>query len=350
MLQDLRYTLRAIAKRPSFAIGTMLVLGLAVGVNTAVFSLLNLLLLRPLPVHAPGRARVHLSQRRDAPSGLVTARIATCAAARQTCSRDLAARGGDGGRLRAGARRHPVTGRGGDAELLRRDRGRCRRSAGRSRDDENSAGASPVAVISDALWKSHFASDPNVLGRTLRIDADSPSSGTYSAWKDYTIVGVMPPSFTGTGNAWQPARYWVLIEPRFADVRAAWRMRLDQRPVVPIGRLKPGVTLAQARSAVEAAASDILRRSSAPHDTRPDVSHRRGAAVHAAVPGRVHHGHSADHRHARRRRHDPALHRRRQSRGHAARPWHGTRRPRSPSASVSGSGGSAWCGTFSWKA
>ena len=53
MLQDLRHTIRALIKRPSFAAGTMLVLGLAVGVNTAVFSLINALLLQPLHVRAP---------------------------------------------------------------------------------------------------------------------------------------------------------------------------------------------------------------------------------------------------------------------------------------------------------
>src|ERR671934_892644 len=53
MFDDLRYTLRALAKHPSFAIAGVVVLGVAVGVNTAVFSLINALLLRPLPVHAP---------------------------------------------------------------------------------------------------------------------------------------------------------------------------------------------------------------------------------------------------------------------------------------------------------
>src|SRR5215471_5297882 len=69
MLHDLRYTVRALAKRPSFALGSILVLALAIGVNTAVFSLVNALLLRPLPV--PNAERLgfvyHSSERLSIP-------------------------------------------------------------------------------------------------------------------------------------------------------------------------------------------------------------------------------------------------------------------------------------------
>jgi predicted permease len=275
MLQDLRYTLRAIGKRPSFAIGTVLVLGLAVGVNTAVFSLLNLLLLRPLAVPAPDRlAFIYQGDARSI--GVNYGQYRDLRGSTSDVFTHLAARGGDGGgRLRHGADAIPLRGETVTPNYF--DVVGVAPAVGRAfRDEENSAAASPVAVISDALWKAHFASDPNILGRTLRIDAGSLNSAMYSAWRDYTIVGVMPPSFTGTGSAWQPARYWLLIEQRFADLRAARpeaKMRLEDRPVVP---------LAQARSAVEAAASDILRRSATPQTA--GQTFRTLAAPRATLP------------------------------------------------------------------
>jgi putative ABC transport system permease protein len=283
VLKDLRYTLRAIGKRPSFAIGTILVLGLAVGVNTAVFSLLNLLLLRPLPVPAPERiAFIYHSDPRSIGVGYGAYRDLRSRTA--DVFTDLAARGGDGGRLRTGTDAIPMRGEAVTPNYF--DVIGVAPAFGRTfSDNENAAGANPVAVISDALWKSHFASDPNVLGRSLRIDTDSPLAATYTGWRDYTIVGVMPASFTGTGSAWQPARYWVPIEPRFTDLRAARGdrvYRLDQRPVVPIGRFKPGVTRAQARSAVEAAAVDILRQSA--DQLKPGTTFRTVAAPSVTLP------------------------------------------------------------------
>src|SRR5436190_16345273 len=106
MLADLRYSLRALRKRPSFAAGTILVLALAVGVNTAVFSLINALLLQPLPVRAPGELAFiyHSDERNYTPyewyrglaqiPGVFTA---------------LAARGADVGRLRIGLDVIPLT-------------------------------------------------------------------------------------------------------------------------------------------------------------------------------------------------------------------------------------------------
>lgn len=283
MLQDLRYTLRAIAKRPSFAIGTMLVLGLAVGVNTAVFSLMNALLLRPLPVEAPERlAFIYYSDERSIGIGY--------GSYRELRSRtpdvfvDLAARGGDAGRLRAGAEAVPLQGEAVTPNYF--DVLGMKPAIGRAfTPDEASAGASPVAIISDGLWKSQFASDPHILGRVLRIDVGALYGAMYSAARDYTIVGVMPPSFIGAGSPWQPPRYWVLIEQRFPDFRAARgerSMRLDQRSVVPIGRLRSGVTLGQARAAVEAAAADILRRS--PEPMKPGHTFRTLGTRRATLP------------------------------------------------------------------
>ena len=260
MLQDVRYSLRAFAKHSSFAYATVLVLGLAVGVNTAIFSLINSLLLRPLPAAAPDElAFVYHSDERKVlgySSYLDLQRQADAFTA-------LAARRGDTGRLRLGDDVVPLQGEAVTAnyfDVL----GVAPRLGRGFRGAEETPAATPVAVISEALWKAQFASDPRIVGRPLRIDTASQFSTRYTTWKDYTVVGVMPAAFTGVGNPWQPSQYWVLLVQRAEDYRAARGDRatpLGNTPVVPVGRLKPGVTLAQARASVEAAGRDILQRS-----------------------------------------------------------------------------------------
>jgi putative ABC transport system permease protein len=281
MLHDLRYTVRALAKRPSFAAGTILVLGLAVGVNTAVFSLINAFLLRPLPVRAPDElAFIYHSDER----GYVPYEWYRGLRQIPDVFTDLAARSTDVGRLRMGPDVIPLQGESVTPNYF--DLLGVAPKIGRGfHADENAPGASPVVIISEGLWKSQYGGDPQVLGRTLRLDADTVYSMLYSGFRDYTIVGVMPATFTGTGNLWQPADYWVLIEQRFVDIRASRADRpmrpgegLDSRPAPPIGRLRPGVRLVQARAAIEAAVQDIVRNSAMrmkPGDTLRVAAGRR---------------------------------------------------------------------------
>jgi putative ABC transport system permease protein len=281
MLADFRYSLRALAKRPSFALVGILVLALAVGVNTAVFSLINALLLRPLPVrdadelafvyHSNERAAIGYSQYQELQ--------------RETdVFIGLAARSGDACRLRNGNEVVPLQGEAVSAnyfELL----GVAPRLGRDFQRAEESAASTPVAVISETLWKSQFAGDPDILGRTLRIDAASLYSTRYATWTDYTIVGVMPATFTGTGNPWQPSEYWTLVAQRVADYRAmrgerAWT--LANWPVVPIGRLRPGVTIAQARASIDAAGRAILQRSN--ERMKPGDTFQLLASRHVRLP------------------------------------------------------------------
>ena len=274
MFADLRYSLRTLWKRPSFTGGTVLVLALAVGVNTAVFSLIDALLLQPLPVsdsrdlafiyHSDNRRSVwyeayqQLQQKIDVFSA-------------------MAARAGDAARLRAGVEPVPLQGEAVTPNYF--DVLGVKPRIGRTFDAaEGSPSAHPVAIISEGLWKSQFAGDPAIVGRILRIDVAAVMSGRYTGSRDYTIVGVMPASFTGTGNPWQPAQYWVLLAQRQEDYRATappqfrHQERLAYYAVVPIGRLKPGVGFERARAAVDAAAHDILARS--PERMRPEDTFR----------------------------------------------------------------------------
>jgi predicted permease len=257
MFDDLRYSLRALAKHPSFAVAGVVVLGLAVGVNTAVFSLINALLLRPLPVPIPrelgfvylNKERVafpyswylDLRQKSDAFSG-------------------LAARGGDRGRMRARDEVVPLQGEAVSENYF--DVLDIAPRLGRAFLSGDTQAATPVAIISDSLWRAQFHSDPSVTGLVLTIDVP-PAAGRPVTWRSFTIIGVAPPGFIGTGSPWQPAQYWVLLEQRATD--ASTIHGVDARrswAVVPIGRLKPGVTFASARASVEAAGREIIKHSS----------------------------------------------------------------------------------------
>ena len=284
MLHDLRYTVRALLKRPSFTLGSILVLSLAVGVNTAVFSLMNAVLLRPLPVPAADRlAFVYPSDERSFSIGYDAYRELRDEV---DVFSGMAARRGDIARLRRGADVVPLQGEAiteGYFELL----GVAPRMGRTFTEVDNSPAAQPAAIISEGLWKAQFGADRAILGRTLRIDAAAMFSySRYAAWRDYTIVGVMPASFTGAGNPWQPAQYWVPIEARASDNRAALGERAGSGTgaVVPVGRLKADVTFGQARAAIDAAGREILQRRFSER-LKADATFRLLSARRVRLPG-----------------------------------------------------------------
>src|SRR4051812_48024657 len=267
MLADFRYSLRTLRKRPSFTAATILVLALAVGVNTAVFSLIDALLLQPLPV--PDSRDLAFIYHSDDRRGLIPHDAYQQLGRKVDVFSAIAARSGDSARLRAASDPVPLQGEAVTSNYF--DVLGVKARVGRTFDAaEVSLAAGPVAIISEGLWKSQFAGDPAIVGRILRIDAGASVTGRYGAAHDYTIVGVMPASFSGTGNPWQPAQYWVLLAQRVEDYRADRDRRgyppgpanaLLEWPVTPIGRLRPGVSFERAAAAVDAAAHDILAAS-----------------------------------------------------------------------------------------
>ena len=113
-------------------------------------------------------------------------------------------------------------------------------------DQDFALGFAPVAVISDALWRRSYGADPGVLGRSLRLDNDL-----------YTIVGVLSPGFRNPGTTFPAVEVWITCgfsgEPFPAPARG---MR-----ILPgaIGRLKPGLTVAQAQARLDAMAANLRR-------------------------------------------------------------------------------------------
>jgi putative ABC transport system permease protein len=235
---DVRYALRGLAQKPGFTIAVILTLALGIGANTAIFSVVNAVVLRPLPFAEPE----HLVWLWDTQPQLPTApaslpdfldwkeqnRSFEYLAA--FLSGNTFLNTGDGTRdtpvgvvtpeMFALFRVRPILGRTFTAE-------------------ETLPGRSRVAVLSHGLWQSLFGSDPNVLGRTIEL------SGT-----PHTVIGVMPAGFSFPNQAelWRP----LLIDPN----------RLDRGPhyLRILGRLKPGVTLPQAQGEMSAIAARLAQQ------------------------------------------------------------------------------------------
>ncbi len=228
--QDVRYGLRMLAKAPGFTTIAVLTLALGIGANTAIFSMVDAWLIKPLPYPQASRLMVLLSQ--DKKTGETYHNVTSTAdffdfQKQNTSFEQTAAWAswnfnltGDG---------PPALVEGGRVSWNFFDTLGVRPILGRTfRAEEDRPGAARAVILGEGLWKGRYAADPNIIGRNIRID-DEPS----------TVVGVMPGSFhfplMGIADLWTPL---ALTEKQRADHDSAW--------FYAFGRLKPGVTRAQA--------------------------------------------------------------------------------------------------------
>ncbi|MGE0813813.1 MAG: ABC transporter permease [Vicinamibacterales bacterium] len=245
MLQDLRYAVRTLARAPGFTAVVVLTLALGIGANTAIFTLLDQVVLRPLPV-APARALVQL----DGP-GAFMGYTELDRAFSYPMYRDLEA--GSGEALQALVARGPasVTFRAGEdserivAELVS---GNLFPALGISPavgrlftpEDDVTPGGHPFVVLSDSFWRRRFDADPRVVGEAVVVNSTP-----------MTVIGVAPPGVTGLLANEQPAIFVPLtmkleMEPTgqpVTDRRFRW--------LNIVGILRPGVTPAAAKAALD---------------------------------------------------------------------------------------------------
>jgi putative ABC transport system permease protein len=245
LLQYLRFAFRQLRKAPGFTLTVVLTLALGIGATTAVFSLVEGILLRPLPFHQPDRL-VLLGDilRAQGGPGVTAREIATYSAA-TTAFSSLGGYATAGYELSGGATPEQVnTGRFsagvfstlGVPPLL-----------GRVFTPQEEGGHQPVAVISYALWLNRFHRDPHVLGNSIVLDR-----------KAYSIIGVMPRDFEYplVDGHLDQAQLWIplnLSPEELSDSQAgAWRYQI-------VGRLKEGVSLSQAVQDVDRVAKQAMR-------------------------------------------------------------------------------------------
>ncbi len=259
VLFDIRYTLRQLRRQPSFTIVAVLILGLGIGANTAVFSVIDTLLLEPLPFRAPERLAWIINRDTPGLSGR-TSTVATYEALTEmqsfedlTRSEAFFARSsykltGDADPDRVAgvmipANFFPFLG---VSPLL-----------GRTFTAEECQQNGPGAVIlSHGLWERRYSSDPGVIGRQVVVN-DRPA----------TIVGVMPPAFD-FGAVFAPGIRIEIYMPVVFDVVRRWG-----NTMAVMGRLKPGMTM----PAAQAEATAIVERQ---QRERPEIG---GPGVYTAI-------------------------------------------------------------------
>ena len=277
VLQDFRHAIRLMRNSPGFVVVAALVLGLGVGANTAIFTIVNGFFLRPLPVEDPGRLvwLTTLSPGAARPQNLSYPDYLDTRDNNQVFTGLLAyadipvALGGDRPeRLRG----QMVSGNYFEVLGVKAARGRTFGA-----EEDRATGAAPVVVLSHALWKRQFGSDPQVVGRSVNLSGQA-----------FMVVGIAPASFTGTEaeyatDLWVPFAMHAQVMPGSASL-------LEQRDaawVRVMGRLRPEVTLAQARASL----TSLAARAGHPRgdqDERAQVQvTRAGGAVHPSMAGEV---------------------------------------------------------------
>ncbi len=246
LLQDVRYGLRMLVKKPTFTIVAVLMLALGVGANTAIFSIVNAVLLRSLPYRDPDRlVRIFFN---EPGVGLRDVRFS------KPELDDLQTRAGvfeDVSPIFEGS--EDLTGAG-QPERVEGVNGSfsyfsmlgATPQIGRLFGPQDFAlGFASVVVISDGLWHRAYGADPNVVGRTLRLDNDL-----------FTIIGVLPRGFRHPGPTVSGGAKHFHVAG-FSAGPFPQPMRGTRILVSGIGRLKPGLTLAQAQARLTAMAAEL---------------------------------------------------------------------------------------------
>ncbi len=249
--KDARYAARVLAKSPGFSLVVVFSLALGIGANTAIFSLVNAYFLRPMPVNHPNRlVAIYLTSParwgRDIGNfsypDLLNYREANTGLSDLMGSSGLPLTMTDGekpqliwgevatGNYFSGLGVQPVLGRGFLPE------------------EDGAPGEHAVCVLNNNFWRQHFESDPNILGKSIRINGHP-----------FTIVGVAPRGFIGTRlftfvpDVWVPLAMQQTIAPDAGNYREG----RDNRRIELRGRLKPGVTREQATAAMNAVARQL---------------------------------------------------------------------------------------------
>ena len=258
VLWDLRDALRTLRGTPSFTVAALVVLTLGIGASTAIFSVVDAVVLRGLPFDdgsrivaiggrsmpakqgapSPGRMPPSMTDPGD-PEALIRSAPQNYFdwAAQQTVFESMAAIADLGDfTLRTGAGAEDVTVHRVTASFF--DVLRIRPSLGRTfTADHEVEGSHRVAVLTDGFWRRRFAANPSIVGQTIALDDGA-----------YEVIGVMGPGVTYPVGALRPAEIWL---PYAAAPSERIRGRGIGLYLQSIARLKPGVTLEQARAQMD---------------------------------------------------------------------------------------------------
>jgi predicted permease len=267
-LQDLRYALRILRRSPGFTLVAALLLALGIGANTAIFSVVDAVLLKMLPVREPERLVLlthgggrtqsdsfsyrNFEQFRD--HDWTLSGVLSYYPLRLTVSVNGQPEPAINGQLVTGSY-YSVLG--------------VNTTLGRTiaPDDDRAPGAHPVCVISDGYWSRRFGRDPAVVGKTIHVSGFP-----------FTIIGVTPPEFFGleVGASMDITVPVMMQEQVMPEIRTSANSALDNRFRI-MGRLRPGATMEQAQASLgllyqQYIAERFERMSNSPKEKKPDSS------------------------------------------------------------------------------
>ena len=278
LLQDMLYGLRAMLRSPGITIVALLSLALGIGANTAIFSLMDAVMLRSLPVKDPGKLMLlGTGEVLGATNSFGNTFLYSYPFYRQMQQRNqvfsntaafLSLHNDVHASVEGRKKTEPmqvqlVSGTYFSTLGVQAMRGRMLTD-----EDDRIEGGNPVAVISNAWWKRDMASDPAVLGKQLQI---GPTS--------FTIVGVAPPEFFGTKVGESPD-FWIPLS-MMKQVPPFWGSYTDNSAdwLEIFGRLKPGVSLTQATANVNLLFQQIQRGFAGGSPSQKDIQTLQQAHV-----------------------------------------------------------------------
>jgi len=253
--QDLRYGVRVLLKSPGFTAVAVLSLALGIGANTAIFSLVNAVLLRPLPVAEPAALVFLFCGVRNSPYSVVSYPDYVDFRDQNKVFSGLATYSGIGLSLNAADQTELVSGAivsGNYFDVLG-----VRAALGRTflPEEDQTPGTHPVTVISHGLWQRRFGGDPNVVGQHLTLNG-----------RAFTVIGVAPAGFNGTdlgetNDLYVPMMMQALVRPPRGGYSGEMNPDLLSRRgagwLGVIGRLKPGVKIEQAQAEIATIARQL---------------------------------------------------------------------------------------------
>jgi predicted permease len=263
--RDLRYAGRSMRKAPGFVVFVVLVLGLGIGANTTVFTVINTLVLNPLPVPDSGKlAGVHAAKasarsKSAAPLPLTFADLKDIQAKNDTFQTLAGYSSPRGVTLQTGAGSQNlfselVTANYFEALGLRPARGRFFLP-----EEDGVPGAHPVVVMNYGTWQSHFGGKADVVGQTMRINH-----------LEFTVIGIAPPHFIGVSavfgpDLWMPVAMAEQLFP--TEMRNVFSDR-GKGYFLGVGQLRSGIEQAQAMSNVQGIGANLAREYPATNEDR----------------------------------------------------------------------------------
>ncbi len=242
--QDLRYGARMLMKQPGFTLVAVITLALGIGANTAIFSIVNAVVLRPLPYREPERLICVYRMLPPVERSPISAPAFRDFVARQQVFEPFVAHFAETMILTETDPAERLPGRYVTANFfalfgVEPERGRF------FLPEDDVAGASRVAVISHGLWLRRFGGEESVIGKTVGLNGEA-----------HTIIGVTPPpfQFSAGDEVWMPARLVEIQKPRRNNF------------LMMMGRLKDGVSIEQAQAQVNQIAAGLAREYPVEHD------------------------------------------------------------------------------------